>query len=88
MDINIHNAIKKMNAATGYNMAVTIRHKDFEPWYAEIYNTEGTMEVEFLERDGGVIASVMHRFNISTAKLTRILDSMMEFMPISPPGGD
>jgi hypothetical protein len=46
------------------------------------------IRVEFLERDGGVIASVMERFNITTARLTRIMDVLMEFMPISPPGGD
>ena len=98
MDTNIRNAITKMNAATGYDMGAEIsrtmsqpwEHKDIDPdaWYAMIYNTEGMMEIEFLERDGGVVASVLNRFNITTAKLTRIMNSIMEFMPISPPGGD
>ena len=53
-----------------------------------IYNTEGMMEIEFIERDGGVVASVMNRFNFTTAKVVRIMDVLMEYMPISPPGGD
>lgn len=100
MDTNIRNAITKMNAEFNYGLEVESSRTPFQPflnegapasadaWYAKIYDTAGAIEVEFLERDGGVIASVLNRFNISTAKLTRILDSMMEFMPISPPGGD
>ena len=98
MNTNIRNAIMKMNTATGYAMELEVSNGRFQAWeqtqsdphvcYAKIYNTEGFLEVEFLERDGGVIASVMNRFNKTTARVTRIMDTLMEFMPIAPPGGD
>lgn len=100
MDTNIRNAITKMNAEFNYGLETEISRTPFQPWlnegdalnsdawYAKIYNTEGVLEVEFIERDGGVVASVMNRFNLTTARVTRIMDVLMEFMPISPPGGD
>jgi hypothetical protein len=88
METNIRNAIIKTNAEFNYGLEVEITHVEHEPWYAKIYDTASMIRVEFLERDGGVIASVMERFNITTARLTRIMDVLMEFMPISPPGGD
>ena len=98
MDTNIRNAITKMNAATGYDMGAEVSRTMSQPWektetdpdawYAMIYNTEGMMEIEFIEREGGVVASVMNRFNFTTAKVVRIMDVLMEYMPISPPGGD
>jgi hypothetical protein len=100
MDTNIRNAITKMNAEFNYGLEVESSRTPFQPflnegapasadaWYAKIYDTAGAIEVEFLERDGGVIASVLNRFNFTTAKVVRIMDVLMEFMPISPPGGD
>ena len=100
MDTNIRNAVKKMNAEYNYGLEVESSRIPFQPFlndgvvpnsdavYAKIYNTEGVLEVEFIERDGGVIAPVMNRFNFTTARVVRIMDTLMEFMPISPPGGD
>lgn len=100
MDTNIRNAINKINAEFNYNLEMEISRTPFQPflsdgvssssdaWYAKIYNTEGVLEVEFLERDGGVIASVLHRFNFTTARVVQIMDVLMEFMPTAPPGGD
>jgi len=100
MESNIRNAIKKVNAEFNYGLEVESSHTPFQPYlsdgatpnsdavYAKIYNTEGVLEVEFIERDGGVVASVMNRFNFTTARVVRIMDVLMEFMPISPPGGD
>ena len=96
MDTNIRNAITKINADFNYNLEVELSRTPFQAhfvsspdaWHAKIYNTEGVLEVEFLERDGGVVASVMNRFNLTTARVTRVMDALMEFMPIAPPGGD
>lgn len=96
MDTNIRNAIAKINAEFNYGLAMESSRTPFQSWivsesdawYVKIYDTEGTLEAEFLERDGGVIASVLNRFNMTTAKVTRIMDGLMGFMPTSPPGGD
>ena len=96
MDTNIRNAIIKINAEFHDNLEVETSRTPFQAhfasspdaWHAKIYDTAGVLEVEFLERDGGVIASVLNRFNLTTARVTRIMNVLMEFMPIAPPGGD
>jgi len=100
MDTNIRNAVAKMNAEFNYGLEMEISRTAFQPWfnagatpttdawYVKLYNSAGMLTVEFIERDGGTVASVMDRFNMTTGKVTRIMDVLMEFMPITPPGGD
>jgi hypothetical protein len=100
MNTNIRNAVAKMNAEFNYGLEMEISRTAFQPWfnagatpttdawYVKLYNSAGMLSVEFIERDGGVVASVMDRFNMTTGKVTRIMDVLMEFMPITPPGGD
>jgi hypothetical protein len=100
METNIRNAVAKMNANFNYGLEMEISRTAFQPWfnaemtpnsdawYVKLYNSAGMLSVEFIERDGGIVASVMDRFNMTTAKVTRIMDALMEHMPITPPGGD
>jgi len=100
MDTNIRNAVAKMNVDFNYGLEMEISRTAFQPWfnagatpttdawYVKLYNSAGMLSVEFIERDGGVVASVMDRFNMTTGKVTRIMDALMEHMPITPPGGD
>jgi hypothetical protein len=89
-----------MNVDFNYGLEMEISRTAFQPWfnagatpttdawYVKLYNSAGMLSVEFIERDGGVVASVMDRFNMTTGKVTRIMDALMEHMPITPPGGD
>ena len=100
METNIRNAVKNMNVRFNYGLEMELSRTAFQPWfnaeltpnsdawYLKLYNSAGMLSVEFIERDGGIVASVMDRFNMTTAKVTRIMDALMEHMPITPPGGD
>ena len=100
MDSILRNAIKKVNVDFNYAMEVDVSRTPFQPWfkqeathepkpwYVKIYDTAGMVTVELIERDGGIVASVMDRINMSTPKVGNIMDALLDYIPITPPGGD
>ena len=73
------------NAGGPHILTGTLIQEDNEPiWYVSfLTNNGGTVLLELIWRDGGIVTSVLNKFKISDNQITKITNHFLKWVDVS-----